>query len=354
MDFDEYVAARHGALLRAAVLMGCAPSAAHDVVDTVLALSARGIRHSEDPDPLVHEALATAIPGARRTAFGATGDPELRQELLMAAATVDDPGAGHIEVPPAEVNRALVAVLAVLVAFLMSAAIVGPDRSQSRLLLASAQVPSLFAYDDEAARALLTERGISVVEQRVRACDPGGRVVGSHPSPGAVVRPGDTVTIRTSAPSVVACLSQYPDRAQAWPFIDFATGRGPAPTFAPMVWVSVDGAAPTTMSHLRAVDRDSWHGLSAVTVLAAAAAEVRRVGTAYRVPELAVAHGTPPALTCGVARPGLVGDRAALSITIAIPGAEPGDCPARVDLYQSHGAIDTVILYTSKRLGAGS
>jgi hypothetical protein len=252
------------------------------------------------------------------------------------------------------VNRPLVAVLAVLVAFLMSAAIVGPDRSESRLLLASAQVPSLFGYDEDAARALLTERGVSVVEQRVQACDPGGRVVGSHPSPGAVVRPGDTVTIRTSAPSVVSCLAQYRDRAQAWRFVDFATGRGPAPLFAPMVRVGVDGATPTTMSHLRAVDHDSWRGLSAVTVLAEAAAQVSRVGTSYRVPELSVAHGTPPPLTCGVARPALTGERPALSITIAIPGTDPGDCPARVDLYQSDGVIDTVMLYTSKQLALGS
>lgn len=347
MDFDEYVAARHGTLLRAAVLMGCAEAHAPRLVADVLAVTARRIRRSDDPDDLVLDALASVIPGARSTAFGSATSPDVRADLLMSTERVDSVGVGPIDLPPAELNRPVVGVLALLVALLVAAGLVGPGQPGPQWTLAAAQVPSLFAYDGESARALLTQRGVAVVEQPVQACEPGGRVVGTQPPAGAVVGSGDTVIIRTALPSIVPCLARrFSDRALAWQFIDFATGRGPAPRFAPLVRLVVDRGAPTTLSHLRAVDRDSWEGLSAATALAEAASEMRWVGTAYLLPELTVTSGTPPRSTCGIPRPILAGERSAVSITIAIPGET--SCPVRVDLYRSYGDIDSVMLYTSK------
>src|SRR3954447_13405418 len=68
MDFDEYVAARHGRLVEHARLLGCAEGEAGIVVDQVLLAQRKQIRRAEDPDPLVHEALERAIAGppARR------------------------------------------------------------------------------------------------------------------------------------------------------------------------------------------------------------------------------------------------------------------------------------------------
>ncbi|MCW2765148.1 MAG: hypothetical protein JWO11_1107 [Nocardioides sp.] len=348
MDFDEYVAARHGTLLRAAVLMGCAETAAPNVVDRVLARSARKIRRSEDPDPAVLAALVGAIPGAAATPFGASTSAELRDELLMAAPAVDSRPGGPIAVPPARLNNPVLGVLAVLVALLVAAGMAGSGHPEPRLPLTAGQVPSLFGYDAQDARALLSDRGLTVVEQPVRACELPGRVVGTDPPIGAPLSRGDTITIRTAVPSDVFCMARYADRALAWRFLDFATGRGPAPDFARLVRVVVDRSEPAILAHERAVERASWDGLSAPTELAAAAREVRAVGSGYRAPQLTVTSGTPPLTTCGIRRPILSGERPAVSITIAIPG-DAGTCSVRVDLYQAYDAIDAVVLYTRKQ-----
>jgi hypothetical protein len=347
MDFDEYVAARYGSLLRAAVLMGCATERAPAVVEQVLARSERRIRHAEDPDPLVHEALAHAIPGARLTDFGA--HPEARQDLLMSAepVPVDAVGVGHLEVPPRDRNLPAVTALVVLVLLLVGAGLVGPGHREPGFRLAFAQVPSLFGYDDAHARALLAGQDVTVVEEKVDACEPGGRVVGTRPGPGAMIIRGGTLTLRTAVPSI-ACLRGFADRELAWQFIDFATGHGPAPDFAPLVHLAVDRAEPATLTREQAVERSSWDGLSAVTALADAAAQVRAVGTTYRLPELTVTRGVPPASTCGVPRPLLSGLRPAVSLSISIPGDDVLTCPVRVDLYLAYDQIDAVMLYTRK------
>jgi hypothetical protein len=347
MDLDEYVAARHGTLLRAAVLMGCPEASAPEVVDRVLARHARRIRRSDDPDPFVQEALAAAIPGAAATPFGASG-PAAREQLLMTAEPVDGMPAGPIDVPPRELNRPVAGVLVLLVGLLVTAGLVGPGQARTGLPLTERQVPSLFGYDVTDARALLRDRGVSVVEEPVRACEPMDRVVGNSPETGAPIAPGDTVTLRTAVPSDVFCMARYADRALAWGFLDFATGRGAPPEFAPLVRLVVDRSEPATLTHEQAVDRASWDGLSAATALADASREVQYLGTTYELPDLVVTNGTPPLTTCGIRRPILSGARPALSISIEPPGGGSGTCPVRVDLYQAYGAIDAVMLYTAK------
>jgi hypothetical protein len=348
MDFDEYVAARYGSLLRAAVLMGCATERAPAVVEQVLARSERRIRHAEDPDPLVHEALAHAIPGARLTDFGA--HPEARQDLLMSAepVPVDAVGVGHLEVPPRDRNLPAVTALVVLVLLLVGAGLVGPGHREPGFRLAFAQVPSLFGYDDAHARALLAHEGVTVVEEKIPACEPIGRVLGSRPESGALILRGTTLTLRTAAPSVATCLHGYADRELAWELVDFATGHGPAPVFAPMVRLVVDGGEPTTLQREQAVVRGSWDGLSAVSALADASTQVRIVGTTYRLPRLTVTRGVAPPSTCGVSRSLLAGHRTAVSISISVPGEAAPTCPMRVDVYRTSGEIDAIMLYTRK------
>src|SRR3954453_19695407 len=64
VDFEQYVAARHGRRIEHAVLPGCAEDEAGAVVDQVLMEQRKRIRKAEAPDPLVHEALEVAVHGA--------------------------------------------------------------------------------------------------------------------------------------------------------------------------------------------------------------------------------------------------------------------------------------------------
>ncbi len=81
---------------------------------------------------------------------------------------------------------------------------------------------------------------------------------------------------------------------------------------------------------------------------------MRREGDAYRTPLLEATTGTPPDTWCGVRRPQAAGDREALTLTVdfaEVVFVEPR-CPARVALYQTDGAIDTVIAWSAGARGS--
>ena len=149
MDFDQYVAARHGRLVEHAVLLGCAEAEAGAYVDQVLHEQRKRIRRAEDPDPLVRDALERAISGApeksRRTG------PLVAVGLVAVAVAV---GAVATYRPT-------------------------PD-----------PLPSLFALTGDQAEQLLESQGYDVSLEQARSCEPPGLVVDSDPPSGAPVREG--------------------------------------------------------------------------------------------------------------------------------------------------------------------
>ncbi|MCD4527211.1 SigE family RNA polymerase sigma factor [Nocardioides sp. cx-173] len=68
-EFSEYVAARWGRLVRAAVLLGCSPTEAEDVVQTTLTkclVSWAKVRRADDRDAYVHRVLINTFTSGRR------------------------------------------------------------------------------------------------------------------------------------------------------------------------------------------------------------------------------------------------------------------------------------------------
>jgi RNA polymerase sigma-70 factor (sigma-E family) len=68
MEFEEYVAARRVALVRSAVLLGCPPVDAEDVVQTALLKcyrSWRRVQRADQPDAYVYRVLVNTFRDAR-------------------------------------------------------------------------------------------------------------------------------------------------------------------------------------------------------------------------------------------------------------------------------------------------
>ncbi len=69
VDFSEYAEARWPRLVRSAVLLGCAPAEAEDLVQSVLErclLKWRRVASAHDPDAYVHRILINAFISSRR------------------------------------------------------------------------------------------------------------------------------------------------------------------------------------------------------------------------------------------------------------------------------------------------
>jgi RNA polymerase sigma-70 factor (sigma-E family) len=93
VEFSEYVAARRGALVRAAVLLGCPESDAEDLVQTALLKAFRHwrkVERADRPDAYVYRILVNALHDARSRRW--------RGEQAMAtppdAAVESDPTTG--------------------------------------------------------------------------------------------------------------------------------------------------------------------------------------------------------------------------------------------------------------------
>ena len=68
-DFSEYVAARWPRLVRSAVLLGCSPTEAEDVVQSALVrclLHWRKVQRADDRDAYVHRILINTFTSSRR------------------------------------------------------------------------------------------------------------------------------------------------------------------------------------------------------------------------------------------------------------------------------------------------
>ena len=160
----------------------------------------------------------------------------------------------------------------------------------------------------------------------------------------------------TAFPSGYACPARYRDRSDAWEFLSFAAGRGPAPDFADRVAVVVDGSTPVVLDGSEAGDLERWGTPSVLTELSAALDEVYAVpgSPAVRTPQLWAATRQPPGHTCGIPRPASLGRRTALSFAITIR-RDGFECPLTVDLYRTldvDGRIDAVVLYTARVPGS--
>lgn len=306
MDFDQYVAARYGRLIEHAVLLGCAEGQAGTYVDQVLLENKKAIRRAEDPDPLVHDALERAISGRRRADHSRSG-AFLAIGLVVVVVAV---GAALTYRPPAR------------------------------------PVPSLFGLDGPQATRVLEDAGYDVVLRPTRACEPEGLVLSSDPVTGALARTGSTVSVRTAIPSGPACDAQFTARSEAWRFVAFALGEGPAPAFTRTVTVVVDSQDPYFLDHVAAVDRERWGGLLDRVARAARLTAPTDNG----MPRLTVRSNTVPDQVCGVPTPGGTGDRRVLRIEIdPRPADQRSGCPLTVDLYRTDDrAIDGVVVYTAK------
>ena len=303
MDVDQYVAARYGRLIEHAVRLGCAEGEAGSLVDRVLLEQRKRIRKAADPDPLMHAALESAI----------NGTPERSRRI-----------------------GPLVGVGLVAIAVAVGAVVTyrpAPDT-----------LPSLFALNGEQAEQFLESRGYDVSLTQARSCEPPGLVVGSDPPSGGPVRDGATVTVRTSVLAGSHCAPAYPRRSDAWEFVLFALGRGPAPDFAGSVDVVVDGGAPVRLTGDAA---QGLLGLDEVTTPIAEAARQTRPAESG-LPRLVVTFTSPPDSWCGVVRPDVGDDRSSIRFKIDPRPDDEGGCPLTVDLYRSDSLIDAVVVYTAK------
>ena len=261
------------------------------------------IRRTDDPDPVVHEALERAI----------SGTPERSRR------------AGP-----------LVAVGLVVVTVVVGAALSYRPPPQP--------MPSLFALDGSQAQPLLEDQGYDVQLRPARSCEPEGLVLESDPPPGTRIREGTTVTVRTAVPSDVFCQSLFLTRADAWDFVSFALG-GDAPPFADTVRLIVPGSSPRTFTGQEASDGGRWE--DAFDLIATAAH--RAAPTPTGMPSLRVDVTIPPDQWCDLPRPLETGRRFALRLQIDArqPRNDVG-CPLTIDLYRSERVIDTVVVYPAR------
>lgn len=211
-------------------------------------------------------------------------------------------------------------------------------------------VPSVFGHTVDSARELLRDAGLVVRTKDKPSCPPEGLPIGTIPTTGSPVGPGDEVVLEVSTPYALAdCFGPDP---LAWDFLHFANGHGPAPGFANEVTLVVDNEEVGRLTGDQAGDPSRWGPVSALTELRAASAEVMSLtvdGTVeYRTPGLGARQGTPADDLCGVARPAVVGEREALTLSVDIPVDGIFHCPATVALYRTDGLIDTVVTWTEK------
>lgn len=315
MDPGDYRDARWHSLLRAAEDLGVDPEQAPGLVDEVLSAQQRRIRRAEDPDPLVREALTDRI-------LGPPDDARRRRWPAVAALAIALATAGTVvaltrpEPPPAD-------------------------------HLGADQMPSLFGYDGASAAALLEKRGLEVQRRPFRSCEVRDRVVASAPATGAPVARGERVVIYTALPADVSCLTDYGERELAWQLLDFANGHGPAPAFAPQVWVYPSDGPARVLTSTDAADRDSWQGTEVLSALRKASSDVALVQEhplTYAIPAVRVVDVTDGLGECGVPTPSVAGT--ADVVAFIVRSADRTGCPLRVEVYRDRDRrIESVALY---------
>lgn len=314
MDPQEYRDARWYSLLRDAEDLGVPAEDAPALVQRVLDQQRRAIRSADDPDPLVRDALRDAVLGP----------------------------------PPGNHARRWLGVGALVAALAVVGTVVALTRPEQPLpdRLRGDQVPSLFGYDGRDARELLESRGFDVTVEKSRDCEVLGRVVASDPPPGTPYRRGDPITVYTSLPASLTCLTDYQDRATAWQLLDFANGRGPAPAFADRVLVYAGDAAPVVLDRSVASDPDAWSSTGVLDGLRHVSGQVALVTAhplMYAVPAIRITRTDEGIGSCGVPDRSVAGSGDAFSVLVRSP--DRTGCPVRLDVFQDDGAIVALAYY---------
>lgn len=314
VDPQEYRDARWYSLLRTATDLGVPAEDAPALVQRVLEQHRRQIKRAEDPDPLVHDALRDAV-------LGPPDAPRTGRWLGVGA------------------------LVAALAAVGVAVALTRPDQPLPDRLRGD-QVPSLFGYDGGAARDLLESHGFRVTVEQIRDCEVLGRVVASDPPPGTVFDRGDPITVYTSLPASLTCLTDYQDRVTAWQLLDFANGRGPAPEFADRVFVYAGDAEPVVLDSRRARDPATWVRTGVLAGLREASDRVGLVSEhplEYAVPAIRITRTDEGIGDCGVPEPAVAGTGDAFAVLVRSP--DRTGCPARLDVFREGSAIVALAYY---------
>jgi hypothetical protein len=286
-----------------------------------------------------------------RTRLGSPDMDQARALLQLAAETVEVQPTGPISAdPPARrwpwAAAAAGAVLLATSAYVLTRPAAPPKDDA----LDADQIPSLFGYTQDEATSLLETRGLKVTLTSAQACEPVGRVLDSKPPTGSRFQRGESVTVFVASPGGSDCEAQFGARSDAWRFIDYATGRGPAPDFHDHVYLVINGGVPVSVTAAQARASASWGDLSAMSELREAVQQVVfQPDGSYDTPDLDVTTRIPAAGVCGVRRPSGAGTRTALELVVRVSGSER--CPLTVDLYRTGDGIDAIVLYTAKASG---
>jgi hypothetical protein len=311
VDPQEYADARWHALLRAAADLGVDEDDVPALVRRVLAAQRRRIRRAEDPDPLVHAALAEAVrgPGQRRRppwrAMGGAGAAPAAVLVVVALIRPDEPPVDHLD---------------------------------------DDQVPSLFGFGRADAEDLLRGLGLEVSVKPMRACEVADRVIGSDPQRGTSYERGDRITVYTAVPASITCLTTYQQRSTVWQLIDLANGRGHGPPFADRILVSADDGPATELDH--PADRDAWAATGVLDTLRKVTTTVRLTDDnplTYAGPALRILSATEARGDCAVPEPRFAGRFDVFTAAIATPTGS--GCPLRLAVYRAVGRVTAVALY---------
>lgn len=281
-------------------------------------------------------------------------EDQARELLRLAGETVDVAPSGSIDVPPGRRGWPLLAAAAAAVLVVASlGALVVNDRGHDGPPVAdghgqASRIPSVFGYRAHDAAALLEGLGLQVTVQDEDACDTPGRALGTRPPTGAAYTPGEVVTVlRSTGDLPTAFCVVPPERAEAWAFLDFANGRGPAPTFAPEVSLWVDGEHTTTLTPDEAADPESWGEGSALQRLAADSRQVVEQDGHHLTPGLTSQPDDGTQFVCGGQDlpPALAGRRSQM-LAVGVPTEGVSIRCAFVNVFRTAGRIDAVVLRT--------
>jgi hypothetical protein len=197
---------------------------------------------------------------------------------------------------------------------------------------------------------MLEREGLAARIVAEDTCETKDRAVGTAPPAGSAIDAGDEVVVFSStgdAPDAF-CANLGAPRVEAWEFLDFANGRGPAPAFAQEVTLWVNGVETTSLTATQATDLASWGDGSALARLAEDSRAVKPSGEETMTPTLRADHlDHAEQFSCGGSSlPRSLRQREALVLSVEFPERGPvGNC-AFVFVFRHEGLIDAVALQT--------
>ncbi|GAA2156162.1 hypothetical protein GCM10009844_44140 [Nocardioides koreensis] len=275
---------------------------------------------------------------------------------MSAGETVDVAPFGGIDIQEARRAWPLLAssAAAVLVVAAVVAVVVGSpanDGPPTAVEPGQAQrIPPVFGYRANDAATMLQALGLRATVRNQDSCEVAGRALGTSPATGTAYSRGEAVTVlRSTGTHPLAYCAYPPERVEAWAFLDFANGRGPAPPFAERVSLWVDGEHTATLTGDQATDPTAWGDGSALQRLASDSRQVSEVNGRYVSPGLTTEPDDGTQFLCGGQElPLALSGRASQLIYLAIPADGVfGHC-AFVNVFRTSGRIDAVVLRTDE------